>query len=152
MVHLPIKPNISYHHPLLNPPLQLDFPTLLTALDDILSKRTHLRLKIHHVDGQLSVNELVRFLYQVCLNVYGCMGVWVYGCYVLYCYTYNVLMVAVPPSSCTFFLLSSSPPLLLSSSTIYQVQHRLASDALEKLAVTPTPGLKKIRLSNFLDR
>ncbi|KAJ1408258.1 hypothetical protein B484DRAFT_403590, partial [Ochromonadaceae sp. CCMP2298] len=71
--------------------LQLDFPTLLTALDDILSKRTHLTLKLHHIDGQVSVNELVRF--------------------------------------------------------IYQVQHRLASDALLKLPA----GLKKIRLGNFLD-
>jgi hypothetical protein len=48
-------------------PLQMSikFDTFLTACDDILHKRTTAKCRIQYIDGQISLNELIQFAFQV---------------------------------------------------------------------------------------
>lgn len=48
-------------------PLQMSirFETFLSASDDILHKRTTAKCRVQYIDGQISLNELIQFIFQV---------------------------------------------------------------------------------------
>ena len=45
--------------------MSIRFEQFLNACDDILHKRTTVKCKLHHIDGQISLNELIQFIFQV---------------------------------------------------------------------------------------
>jgi hypothetical protein len=50
----------------INPLLMtIRFDTFLSAADDILNKRTTVKCRVQHLDGQISLNELIQFAFQV---------------------------------------------------------------------------------------
>lgn len=45
--------------------MSIKFSTFLSACDDILHKRTTAKCRVHYIDGQISLNELIQFAFQV---------------------------------------------------------------------------------------